>query len=176
MWPAWFLSSGQLFSNTGPLIISAPFSMSRDSTSSEISWTATPKRTIHYGKNTLIRRLYLMNAWWMSWIRLLMFSLSSLVISFYLQDELAESSNNTLGRNESTHLLCHKKWWLESISRRIFLFLTRCRRYIRRNMLCRMVLRLSLKWRSYAVASVFGGSYWYCRSISYTPSTSMAYY
>ena len=36
MYVTWPLSSSQLFSNTDPLIVAAPFSMSRDSTSSEI--------------------------------------------------------------------------------------------------------------------------------------------
>ena len=55
-----------------------------------ISWRTKLKRMIHYGMNTLIKQLRLMNAWWMNGIRLLMFSLFMLVIfiSCYLHDEL----------------------------------------------------------------------------------------
>ena len=51
-----------------------------------ISWRTILKRMIHYGKNTLIRRLCLMNAWWMNGIRLLTFS-SSFVGYFLLPSQ-----------------------------------------------------------------------------------------
>ena len=53
------------------------------------SWRTTLKRMIQYGKNTLIRPMHLMNAWWTNGIRLLTFSSFLSVISRYLHDKLA---------------------------------------------------------------------------------------
>ena len=66
---------------------------------------------------------------------------------------------------ESTYFLFHKR---RPRKYSICVHYVRCRCYIRRNTLCRMVLQLSLQWRSYALAGLFGGSYWYCLSITST--------
>ena len=66
-------------------------------------------------------------------------------------------------RYESTYLLFHKRppSWIKT-----YIGYSCCGRCIRRNTLCRMVLQLSLQWRSHPVAGLFGDPYWYCLSIA----------
>ena len=56
-----------------------------------ISCKGNAKRMTHYGRNILIKHLCSMHAWWMNWIRLLMFSSFMLVIftTFEFHDEFA---------------------------------------------------------------------------------------
>ena len=69
---------------------------------------------------------------------------------------------------ESTYLFFYRKRRRWNIIL-CYLYARRCRRCLWRNWLCKMVLQLSFQWRSFDVAGLFSGSYWYCFYAFYIP-------